>query len=103
MARSSFLDLSGEIEDSRAAAFVTRRGVSGAVWRPGSRGLLLFEIGGEADAAMFRRRRVHELADRGEDCGDRLVVGGELFLETRLQLIEFLSELSVRDQQLAHT
>ena len=29
-------------------------------------------------------------------------LGGVLFLETRLWLIEFLSELSVADQQLAH-
>jgi hypothetical protein len=65
--------------------------------------LFFVEICGEADAALLRRRRIHQLADRGEDCGDRLIVGRELFLKTRLELIEFFSETSVRGQQLAHT
>src|SRR2546421_9862841 len=65
--------------------------------------LFFVEIGCESDAAVLRRFRVHQFAYRGEDCGDRLIVVRQLFLETRLELIEFSSELSIRDQQLPHT
>jgi hypothetical protein len=60
--------------------------------------LFFVKIGCETDAAVFRRRRVHQLTDRGKDCGDRLIVGSQLFLKTRLELIQFFSELSVGDQ-----
>ena len=150
MSLSSFLDLSRAMQDSLAAAFVTRRGVSDAVdhrqvpieddaaaaqdgkpagvmataadgatrvsvymtCRIGSRPLLshvtdvgvavwrlvwseslLVEIGCETDAAVFGRRRVRQLPDRGEDCGDRLIVGGELFLETRERVGQVLAVL----------
>src|SRR5207253_4818203 len=97
MARSSFLDLSRAMQDSVAAALVTRHGRRRGRAATGWSESPLVEIGGETDAAVFGRRRLRQLADRGEDCGDRPIVGGELFLETRLELLEFLSELSVRD------
>jgi len=42
-------------------------------------------------------------ADRRENCGNRRIVGGELPLETRLELIQLVSERSIGDQELAHT
>ena|SRR6266404_9123311 len=84
------------MQDSLAAALVTQRGVSGAVSRLGRRGLLLLDISGEADAAALGRRRVHELADRGEDGGDRRIVGGELLIEPCCELRESARQFFVR-------
>jgi len=49
---------------------------------------LISEIGGESDFSPLRRGRVHEFADRREDGGDGLIVFGELFIESRLELRE---------------
>ena len=54
------------------------------------------EIGGKSDRPALGRGRVHELADRREDGGDGLIMGGELLLEARLELIEAAGERPVR-------
>jgi len=87
------------MQDSLAAALVIRRGrersaaaqleVTNCDLKFGvqllcgaaRKGRLFFvEIGCETDTAMLGHRWVHQLADRGKDCGDRLIVGGQLFL-----------------------
>jgi hypothetical protein len=42
---------------------------------------LLAKIRGEADRPALRDRRVHELANGGEDGGNGFIVDGELFVE----------------------
>ena len=71
--------------------------------RPGQCGvaLRLLEIGGEADAAALGRRRVHELSDGGENGGDGLIVGSELFIEPSFELVEAPGEIFVRGEQFA--
>jgi hypothetical protein len=49
---------------------------------------LLANLGGEADATALRDRWVHELPDSREHGDDGLVVGGELLLDARFELIE---------------
>lgn len=44
---------------------------------------------------------MHELADRREDGGDGLIVGGELLVEARFELVEALGQLLVGSEQLA--
>jgi len=53
------------------------------------------EVGGEADAAALGGRYGHELADGGEHGGDGLIVGYELLLDARFELIE--AEVSLCD------
>jgi hypothetical protein len=55
------------------------------------------EVGGKADATALRRRWVHELADRRENGGDRLVVT----LELALELDELAGQLGVGGTELA--
>src|SRR5205814_6043066 len=57
---------------------------------------VLLEIGGEADAAALRPR-VHELADRGQDGGDGLIV----VLVLALELIELAREPAVGGEEFA--
>jgi len=47
---------------------------------------LLFDVGGEADAAALRWRWVHQFADRREDGGDGLIVLGEFFVYPSFEL-----------------
>src|ERR1700676_833655 len=63
---------------------------------------LTADLGGEADTTALGRRRVHELADGREDCGDRVVVRRELLLDAGFKLIDALRELVVRGEHLAH-
>lgn len=63
---------------------------------------LLREIGGKSDGPALGSGWVHELADRREDGGDGLIVGSELLLETRLELIEATGERPVRGEEFAH-
>ena len=74
--------------------------VSGSVATESRLLLLLLKVGGEADAAALGRRRVHQLADGGEDGGDRLIVGGEPLLEPCFELIEASRQLPVRGEHL---
>jgi hypothetical protein len=62
---------------------------------------LLVEVGGEADGPALRRRRVHQLSDGREHSGDGIVVGGELLLDARFELIEAPGEILVRAQEFA--
>jgi hypothetical protein len=47
---------------------------------------LLFDVGGEADAAAVRWGWVHQLADRREDGADGLIVLGEFFVDPGFEL-----------------
>ena len=72
--------------------------------RPVQRGLplrLLVEVGGEADGPALRRRRVHQLSDGREHGGDGVVVGGELLLDARFELMEGAGEILVRAYKVA--
>jgi hypothetical protein len=51
---------------------------------------LLLDISGESYPPLLRRWQAHELTDGGENCGDLLVMLGELLVEPRLQLRELL-------------
>ena len=83
------------MQDSHQISIVSQNGHE-------SDGLLRVDvISGEADAAALRGWRVYELADRREDGGDVLVVGDELLVETRFELIEALDRLLVGSEQLA--
>jgi hypothetical protein len=58
---------------------------------PAQRGValrLFVEVGGETDATALRCRRVHQLSD-GREHG--LIVGGEILLDARYELIEALA------------
>lgn len=51
----------------------------------------------EPDRPLLRfRRRVHQLADRREDAGDRLVVSVQFALDTPLQLLQLAGQFLVR-------
>jgi hypothetical protein len=67
---------------------------------PGEISALFAEVGGESDRAALGWRRVHELTDRREDGGDRLVMSGELLLDACLELIETAGEFLVRGEEL---
>jgi hypothetical protein len=62
---------------------------------------LLGEISGEADGPALRGRGVHEFADGREHGGDGVIVGRELLLDARFELIEALGEFLVGAQKLA--
>jgi hypothetical protein len=83
------------MQDSHRISIVSQNGHE-------SDGLLrVAVISVEADAAALRGGRVHELADRREDGGVGLVVGDELLVGMRLELIEALDQFLVGSEQLA--
>ena len=62
---------------------------------------LLAKIRGEADRPALRDRRVHELADGGEDGGDGFIVDGELFVEPGFELCKSARQFLVGREHLA--
>ena len=50
----------------------------------GPRLFFLVNISRESDWSAFRHRRMHELANSGENRGDGFIVSGELFIEPGL-------------------
>lgn len=59
---------------------------------------LLTDVDGETDATALRCRRVHQLSDGREHGGDGIVVGGELLLDARFELIEPTGKILVRGE-----
>ncbi len=55
---------------------------------------LLVDVGGEADAAALRSRRVHQFADGRENGGDRLV----MVLKLAFEFVELAGQGGVRGQ-----
>jgi hypothetical protein len=70
------------MQDSLAAAVVTQMSRDDLVE---SSLRLLVDVGGEPDGAALRGWRVHQFADRREDCGDGFIVRGELFADAGFQ------------------
>jgi hypothetical protein len=56
-------------------------------------------VGSKTDASALRRRHGHEFADGGEHGGDGLVVGIELLLNARFDLVEAAREVFVGGEQ----
>jgi len=78
-------------QDSLAAALVTQRSRGDLVE---SSLRLLVDVGGEADAAALRSRRVHQFADGRENGGDRLV----MVLKLAFEFVELAGQGGVRGQ-----
>src|ERR1700752_275115 len=76
--------------------------LGGARWRkPSLRSAarLLLSQGDKADGPLGRVGWCHELADRVENAGDRLIVGGELALQSLLQVGKAPGQLLVAGEE----
>ncbi len=78
-------------QDSLAAAVVTQKSRGDLVE---SSLRLLVDVGGEADAAALRSRRVHQFADGRENGGDCLV----MVLKLAFEFVELAGQGGVRGQ-----